>query len=340
LRLAEIGLGGITVYSVAFSLDGKTLAAGYGRFIEGGGVVLWELSARDRLAGEPLPMREGSITSVAFSPDGRTLAAGHHRFRIDGGGSGVVLWDMSTRKRLAEEPLPVKEGKVSSIAFSPDGKTLAAGYYRFGVGDSKFGVVLWDMSTRKRLAEEPLPVKEGQVSSIAFSPDGKTLAAECSFSMVLWNVSTRERLQEYRVAAGERQFRSVIFSPDGSTVITGYDPSGRDRAGIVLWDVSARRRLLKEALLGVEDAVPSAASNPNGTILAVGYGHRLGHDGGSVMLWDMSFESWMRRAGQIANRNFTLDEWREYFLDEPYRATFPELPVPPEVLSQVGESRR
>ena len=44
------------------------------------------------------------------------------------GGGGVVLWDVAARRRLAEDPLPVKEGDVKSVAFSPDGKTLAAGY--------------------------------------------------------------------------------------------------------------------------------------------------------------------------------------------------------------------
>ena len=45
-------------------------------------------------------------------------------------------------------------------------------------------------------------------------------------------------------------------------------------------------------------------------------------------------------AGQIANRNFTRDEWRQYFPEEPYRATFPDLPVPPETPSQRGEGLR
>ena len=40
----------------------------------------------------------------------------------------MVLWDVAARKRLVDEPLPVKEGEVQSVAFSPDGKTIAAGY--------------------------------------------------------------------------------------------------------------------------------------------------------------------------------------------------------------------
>ena len=47
----------------------------------------------------------------------------------------MVLWDVAARKRLGDEPLPVmREGEVRSVAFSPDGKTIAAGYADFAVG--------------------------------------------------------------------------------------------------------------------------------------------------------------------------------------------------------------
>ena len=56
----------------------------------------------------------------------------------------MVLWDVAARNRLVDEPLPVKEGDVRSVAFSPDGKTIAAGY-----GDGRGGgVVLWDVAAR------------------------------------------------------------------------------------------------------------------------------------------------------------------------------------------------
>ncbi len=79
------------VASVAFSPDGKTIAAGSGG-AGGGGVVLWDVAARKRLADEPLPVKEGNVLSVAFSPDGKTIAAG---YSVTRGGSGVVLWDVA-----------------------------------------------------------------------------------------------------------------------------------------------------------------------------------------------------------------------------------------------------
>ena len=71
------------------------------------------------------------------------------------------------------------------------------------------------------------------------------------------------------------------------------------------------------------------AFSPDGKTVAAGY-HDVSGDGGGVVLWDVDLESWQRRAGRIANRNFTREEWRDYFPDTPYRTTFPDLPVPPE----------
>ena len=72
-----------------------------------------------------------------------------------------------------------------------------------------------------------------------------------------------------------------------------------------------------------EGAVSSVAFSPDGKTIAAG--------GFGVVLWDRDPESWQRRAGRIANRNFTREEWRDYFPERPYHATFPDLPIPPEV---------
>jgi hypothetical protein len=54
------------------------------------------------------------------------------------------------------------------------------------------------------------------------------------------------------------------------------------------------------------------------------------NDRGGVVMWDVDLESWKRRAGQLAKRRFTQEEWREYSPETPNRATFPDLSVPPE----------
>jgi hypothetical protein len=60
-----------------------------------------------------------------------------------------------------------------------------------------------------------------------------------------------------------------------------------------------------------------------------------------VVLFDVDLASWLRIAGRIANRNFTRDEWRQFFPERPtYRPTFPDLPIPPEAPAQDGGKMR
>jgi WD domain, G-beta repeat len=107
------------VESVAFSPNGKTLAAGG----DDSRVWLWDLAnpAHPARLGQPLTGPTDGIGSVAFSPDGKTLAAGS-----DG---QVWLWDLANPAHPARlgQPLTGLTGPAYSVAFSPDGKTLAAG---------------------------------------------------------------------------------------------------------------------------------------------------------------------------------------------------------------------
>jgi hypothetical protein len=126
----------------------------------------------------------------------------------------------------------------------------------------------------------------------------------------------------------------VAFSHDGKTIAAVCRRSNDGHDGVVLWDVTARRRLGDEPLFVREGDVLSAAFSPDGRFIAARYSDGVirgdGALGGGVVLLDMDLESWQRRAGQIANRNFTRKEWRDYFPEERYHAIFPDLPVPPE----------
>ncbi len=170
------------------------------------------------------------LQTVVFSPDG-----GDHRRvlrRAYGLGrgvlGGVLLWDRVTTL-AAPRSAAGSDGRrsVTSVAISPDGKTLAAGYGAGRDGASRGGgVLLWDTTRRSRLQAQPLDVPEGSVASVAFSRDGKTLAAGYGAGkaggLVLWNTARRSRLHDQPLAVGEGYVTDVAFSPDGITIAACY----------------------------------------------------------------------------------------------------------------------
>jgi WD40 repeat protein len=105
------------VNSVAFSPDGKTLAAGSAD----GTVRFWNVATQQSAGGSLIDRQARGVLSLAFSPDGKTVATGN----TDG---SVRLWDAATRRPIGV-PFIADAGQVNSVAFSPDGKILASGSY-------------------------------------------------------------------------------------------------------------------------------------------------------------------------------------------------------------------
>ena len=274
-----------TVTSVAFSPDGKTLATDS----DDGTVRLWDRTTRRQL-GSPLTGTTGTANSVAFSPDGKTLAAGSD----DG---TVRLWDRTTRRQLGS----ILTGTVESVAFSPDGKTLASGSFIDGT------VRLWDVATRRQLGSifiRPTGLAESVaflVESVAFSPDGKTLAVGSDDGTVrLWDRTTRRQLGS-PLTSPTGTVTSVAFSPDGKTLAAGSDDGT-----VRLWDRTTRRQL-GSPLTSPTGTVESVAFSPDGKTLAAG------SDDGTVRLWDVAYlMDIVPNLCTLVNRSLTRAEWEQY----------------------------
>ena len=103
--------------------------------------------------------------------DGKTLAAGHW--------FTVTLWNVETQQVIGQ-PLSGHDDLVLSVAYAPDGKTLAS-------GSTDRTIILWDVETGQPIGK-PLSGHSGGVNSVGFSPDGKTLASGSDDNtVILWD---------------------------------------------------------------------------------------------------------------------------------------------------------
>lgn len=214
------------VWCVAFSPDGKLLASGDDK----GVVILWDVAAR-RMIGQPLTGHQQAVYSLAFSPDNKILASGSFVQVGENGSehSGEIrLWNVATRE-LMGAPLLGHSSLVQSLAFSPDGRTLASGNGRYFPVGLEASIILWDVATR-RPAGTPLMGHDDSILSLAFSPDGRVLASGSADEKVrLWDVGLRQPLNDFeRLEADfprlmrhhETEVLEVKFTRDGKNLIS------------------------------------------------------------------------------------------------------------------------
>jgi WD40 repeat protein len=284
---------------LVFSPDARTLASG------GASLALWDIGTGKQLRTWGTGPLCGA-SSVAFSPDGKVLVSAHYDWRVH-------LWDTATGKELqareghiapirdlacsadgkqiatgaddavwlwAPDGRPLrrfsKGSHFSAVAFSPDGKLLAAG------GQHRRGISIWETETGKEAQEvvlEDVPFGAGLAwrgcSSLAFSPDGKWLASghRNTNSLSLWDRKGQGPPRELIGHTGPVE--TVAFAADGMTLASG----GRDTK-VRLWDpVTGKQRACFE---GHENWVGAVVFSPDGRLLASAV-----HDSG-VRIWDIA----------------------------------------------------
>jgi RNA polymerase sigma factor (sigma-70 family) len=222
------------------------------------------LAPTDRF-GDPLPegalarlgtlrlrVNPSSIDSVAaLSPDGRTLACvgvdAHIHVRETA--SGKELY----RIPYPETPVPFGNYSCDGVAFSPDGKLLAAGGKRLH---------LWDSATGKELfrSEE----YAAGCGFLAFAPDGRALALldHASGAVCLWDAVGRKEIR--RFTDGPEIIRSLAFAPDGKVLA-----AGGVRKGVCLWETATGKQVARVEERG---GFHSVAFSPDGkTLVALTY---------------------------------------------------------------------
>ena len=239
-------------YAIAFSPDGKTLATaaepssspGESEYVD-----LWTVPGGTQTATlNNTDGTSGIFPSVAFSPDGKTLAISSL-----GDMQGVQLWDVATRRQVGD--LQFQSSSISgsgygypAIAFSPHGKMLAAG------GE------VWDVADQSQVGMYGTP---GNVTAVAFSPDGRTLATESGSSsqtVQIWNIAAHTQVATLHA---DGPVWSLAFSPDGKGLVTS---SGEP--DVQVWRTDTWK-LATTLNAPVESMYPAVAFSPDGRTLAL-----------------------------------------------------------------------
>ncbi|PWB69814.1 MAG: hypothetical protein C3F07_18405 [Anaerolineales bacterium] len=248
--------------------------------------------------GDQIPLEHGGeVTAVSFTRDSSMV--------ITSGVNGL-LWFWSVPSGERQFSLDNSE-KVYAMVASPTEAWVAAGLN----GRTK----VWNADTREEVAELP---QAGDISSLAFSPNGKFLATGNSEgSVILWSIAGTKFTKAGDILYLNGYARSLAFSPDGKWLA-----GGGSTGFAYLWDIATTQEMTR--IRHGNNPVTSVSFSTDGSQLFT-VARKI------VRLWDIQSLALVPRdqlipfACKHLLTNLSLEDWKTYFANEDYHSTCPGL---------------
>jgi|GEM_PF-1998686 len=261
------------IYSIAFSSDGKYLAAG--------GVdktlKIWRLE--DSSCVKTLTGHDNFVNSVAFSPDGTNLASASED-------ATIKIWNIETGSCI--RTLKGHRDSVLSVAFFPDGNRLAS-------GSSDGTIKLWRVNSKKPY--KTIKGRSGYVYSVAVSSGGTRLASgSADRTIKIWDVESGNR--EITLEGHNDAVNSVSFSKTGN-----YVASGSEDGSVKIWRILDGMCI--KTFAGRQQPVFTVSYSPDGKYVFSG-----GRDN-MISAWNVSngmlTRTFSGHSGLVKSLAFSLD---------------------------------
>ena len=292
------------VHSLSFSLCGQFLAAGGVK----GTVLIWDTSAWQ--LQQTYPSSGADWMDVSYAPDGTLRAAcishdlctitvrdvaqqkalytfheKNHRIaeiypiHFSNGTHLAFQSDFKVQVKSVGDAeslavLPWEVGDLHSLTFSPDGKTLCAGYRQFG------GVILWDVTTHRpqHVVTEPRchivavysDTATGKLYATGFPPGESEY---WSNTLCLWEIGRNEPIAELTIPGELPNRRAMAYAPVTNLLACGNGTKAEDLqendpeiGAVYVWDVANKQ--MKHIFRGKhKDSIRYVRFSPDGTRL-------------------------------------------------------------------------
>lgn len=212
-------------------------------------------------------------SSLAFAPDGSRLAVG----RPDG---SIAVFRLDSSQLEALLPVPVGRSPVLALAFGKDLKVPLEGKgdeprWLLAAGHRGTGIVIWELTNR--LPRSFCHGSTWDVESVAFHPDGVSLASAGRMGVRFWDVATGRQLL-LTVENGSNT-RALAFNSDGSLLVSGSTAESSP-ADVCVWEVQQHRGI--QRLRGLTSSIRKVSFSPDGRRVAALSDEWL------LAIWDVS----------------------------------------------------